>query len=66
MMKFLVGGAIAALAIGVAPVVAQPAPPPPPGVASGVAPVAPVAPRVRMKVMSDRVMTRAEVPQHVG
>ena len=66
MMKFLVGGAIAALAIGFAPVVAQPAPPTPPGVASGVAPVAPVAPRARMNVMSDRVMTRAEVPQHVG
>ena len=44
MMKFLVGGAIAALAIGFAPVVAQPAPPPPPGVASGGGPPAPGAP----------------------
>ena len=68
MNKLLVGGAVAMLAVAFAPAVAQPAPPPPPGVAPGVAPIAPgaPAPHVRMMVMSDRVMTRAEVSQHVA
>jgi hypothetical protein len=67
MKKLLIGGAVAALAVAHAPAVAQQAPPPPPGVASGVAPpVAPVAPRMQMRVMTDRVMTRSEVSEHVG
>lgn len=67
MKKLLIGGAVAALAVAYAPAVAQQAPPPPPGVASGVAPpVAPVAPRMQMRVMTDRVMTRSEVSEHVG
>ena len=71
MMKLLIGGAIAALAIAVTPAVAQTAPPPPPGVAQGTAPIAPVPPapmmreRMHMRVMSDRVMTRDEVVRHV-
>jgi Ca2+-binding EF-hand superfamily protein len=74
MMKLLIGGAIAALAIAVTPAVAQTAPPLPPGVAQGTAPVAPMPPvppapqmreRMHMRVMSDRVMTRDEVVRHV-
>jgi hypothetical protein len=67
MNKLLVGGAAAALIIGIAPAMAQPAPPP--GVAQGtaVAPVPPVPPteRVRVRVMSDRVMTREDAVKHV-
>jgi Ca2+-binding EF-hand superfamily protein len=74
MMKLLAGGAVAALVIAVAPVIAQTAPPPPPGVAQGTAPVTPVAPvrpapqmreRMHMMMMSDRTMTRDEVVRHV-
>ena len=70
MNRLLIGGAAAALIIAIAPAVGQPAPPPPPGVAQGTAPavlspVAPGAPRMHMKVMSHRVMTRAETVQHV-
>jgi Ca2+-binding EF-hand superfamily protein len=67
MKKLLIGGAVAALAIVIAPAVAQPAPPPPPGVAQGTAPapMPPAPPRMHMKMMSDRVMTRDEVVQHV-
>ena len=66
MKKFLFGGAAAALAIAIAPAVAQPAPPP--GVAQGTMPVVPVpqlATQMHMRVLSDRVMTREEVVQHV-
>jgi Ca2+-binding EF-hand superfamily protein len=65
MNKLLIGAATAALAIAVAPAVAQPAPPP--GVAQGTAPGQPAPPpqRMHMKIMSDRVMTRDEVVQHV-
>jgi Ca2+-binding EF-hand superfamily protein len=75
MKAYLIGGAIAALATGIA--IAQPAPPPPPGVAQGTAP-APLPPRaprppraldgdraMHMQVMSDHVMTRDEVAAHV-
>jgi hypothetical protein len=70
MMKLLVGASVGAFAVAVVPAAAQPAPSPPPGVASGVAP-APASPmtprtRTRMMVMSDKVMTRAEVSAHVG
>jgi len=71
MKTFLTGGAIAALGIAMAPAVAQVAPPP--GVSPGTAPpplVAPgpprLAPEVRMRIMSDRVMTRDELIRHVG
>ena len=80
MTKFLIGGAIAALAIGSVAAAAQTAPPP--GVASGTAmapaarpplpPVAPLpplppsAPQMHMMMMSDHVMTRDEVARHVG
>jgi Ca2+-binding EF-hand superfamily protein len=65
----LVGAAAAALVIAIAPAVAQVAPPP--GVAQGTAPAPPMAaphvvPQVRMRMMSDRVMTRAEVVRHVS
>ena len=70
MNKLLIGGAAAALVVAMAPAVSQPAPPPPPGVAPGTAPavVSPAAPgarRMHMRVMSDRVMTRAETELHV-
>lgn len=70
MNKLLIGGAAAALVVGLAPAIAQPAPPQP-GVAQGtgpaplVTPPGPGAPGVRVKVMSDRVMTRDEVVKHV-
>jgi hypothetical protein len=70
MKKLLIGGA--AVALAVAPALAQPAPPTPPGVAQGTAPptrlaplVTPTEPHVRMMVMSDRVMTRDEVVRRV-
>src|SRR4051812_42627501 len=67
MKKLLVGGAAAALVVGLAPAFAQVAPPP--GVAPGTAPplVAPQqgAPQMHMRVMSDRVMTRDEAVKHV-
>jgi Ca2+-binding EF-hand superfamily protein len=73
MNKLLTGGALAAFALAATPVAAQPAPPPPPGVAQGTAPMpmpAPHTPPVvrspaQVRVMSDRVMTRDEVVQHV-
>src|SRR5689334_9795626 len=69
MKMLLVSGAISALALGLAPAMAQVAPPP--GVASGTsappAMAAPphVAPRMQMRVMSDHVMTRDEAVRHV-
>ena len=69
MIRLLTGAAVASLVFAFAPSIAQPAPPPP-GVAQGTAPAAPgpqLLPRheVRMRMMSDKVMTRAEVDQHV-
>ena len=69
MNRLLIGSAAASLLLAFAPSVAQPAPPPP-GVAqvTGPATSAPqLLPRheVRMKIMSDRVMTRADVGEHV-
>jgi len=65
MKKLLIGGAVAAITVAVAPALAQVAPPP--GVASGTtaAPVPRAAPNVQMRVMSDRTMTRDEVVSHV-
>jgi Ca2+-binding EF-hand superfamily protein len=68
MNRLLIGGVAAVLVVGLAPAIAQVAPPP--GVAQGTAlpraaPV-PATPQVRMRVMSDRVMTRDEVVKHVG
>ena len=75
MKAFLIGGAIAAMAAGIA--IAQPAPPTPPGVAQGTTPAplpprAPMAPRapdgnrqMHVMMMSDHVMTRDEVVAHV-
>jgi len=74
MTRFLIGGAVTALAIA-SVAVAQPAPPPPAGVAPGtapapmvapVAPMAPGAPHVRVMFNSDHDMTRAEVADHVA
>ncbi len=73
MTKFLTGGAIAVLAIATASAAAQPAPPPPPGVAQGTtpAPMAPLpppppgAPEMRVRIMTDHVLTRDEVVRHV-
>ena len=66
MNKLLIGGAAAALVVAFAPSVAQPAPPPP-GVAQGTAPVAPPqrAREMHVMMMGDKVMTRAEVDQHI-
>lgn len=68
MTRFLIGGAVAALAMASAAVAAQTAPPP--GVAQGTAPVAPVPPamhkEMRVQFMSDHDMTRAEVADHVA
>lgn len=69
MNRLLIGGAAASLILAFAPAGAQPAPPPP-GVAQGTAPAmaAPqLLPRheVRVRIMSDKVMTRAEVGEHV-
>lgn len=73
MTKFLTGAAVAIAISATATAWAQPAPTPPPGVAQGTAlptppppPGAAGAPHVRMMVMSDRVITRDEVSQHVG
>src|SRR5438874_8378658 len=82
MTRLMIGGAIAALAVGSVAAAAQTAPPS--GVASGPA-MAPVAPRPplppvaplpplppsaqrmhMMMMMSDHVMTRDEVARHVG
>jgi len=71
MTKFLIGGTVAALAVAIAPALAQPAPTTPPGVAPGtaVAPVATVRPtpemRSRVRVMYDHEMTRDEAVKHV-
>ena len=67
MNRLLIGGAAASLVVAFGPSVAQPAPPPP-GVAQGTAPVAAqTLPRheMRVRIMSDRVMTRTEVEEHV-
>jgi hypothetical protein len=71
MTKFLIGGAIAALAVATAAAAAQPAPPTPPGVAQGTAPAPmavppPGAPHVRVMFGGDHVTTRAEVSEHVA
>jgi hypothetical protein len=69
MTRFLIGGAIAALAIASVAAAAQPAPAAPPGVASGTAPAplpAPASPHVRMLMGGDKVMTRDEVANHIG
>jgi hypothetical protein len=70
MTRLLIGGALAALAIGSVAAAAQTAPPPPPGVAQGTAPAPlpapPHAPQMHMRIMSDRVMTRDEVARHVS
>src|SRR4051812_20518686 len=64
MNKFVLGGAAAALLAGIAPAVAQTAPPP--GVAPGTVPASPQINRdVRVKVLSDRTMTRDQVVTHV-
>lgn len=69
MNKLLIGGAAAALVMGIGAASAQT--PPPPGVAQGTAPLAAPArpmtpaPHARMTAMSDKVMTRAEVSAHV-
>ena len=75
MKAFLIGGAIAALASGIA--IAQAAPPTPPGVAQGTAPLRPAPPRpplaplpprpmqVRVQMMSNHVLTRDEIVTHV-
>ena len=65
MRKLLLGGAAAALMVGVVPALAQTAPPP--GVAQGTtpAPLPQASPRTHVRVMSDRVMTRDEVVTHV-
>jgi Ca2+-binding EF-hand superfamily protein len=65
MNRLLVGAAAAALAISIAPALAQTAGAPPAPVAAPVpAPSSPTQ-QVRVKVMSDKVMTRAEVDQHI-
>ena len=70
MRAYLIGGAVAALAIASVAAAAQTAPPP--GVAQGTAPAPmapmppPGAPHVRMMFGGDHVMTRDEVAKHVG
>jgi len=70
MRGYLIGGAVAALAIASVAAAAQIAPPP--GVAQGTAPgpMAPMpppgAPHVRMMLGGDNVITRDEVAKHVG
>lgn len=65
--KLLIGAAITALATTIAPAVAQTTPAPQAPVA--VAPSSPPGPapgqQVRVRVMSNRVMTRAEVDEHI-
>jgi hypothetical protein len=68
MKTLMLGGAVAALAIAIAPAFAQVAPPP--GVAQGTAPPraapAPMGePQTRVRVMSNRTMTRDEVATHI-
>lgn len=65
MNKFLIGGAAAVLAVAIVPAIAQSVPPP--GVAQGAAPapLPPGKPGMHMKMMSDRVIARDEVVQHV-
>jgi hypothetical protein len=65
MKKHLIGGAVAVLAVGIAPAIAQVAPPP--GVAQGTTPVpmARPAPQPQVRFMSDRTLTRNEVAAHV-
>ena len=71
MKKLLIGGAIVALVVASDPSLAQSTPPP--GVAQGTAPVAPARPaapmppaeQMRVRIMSDKVMTRADVEEHV-
>jgi hypothetical protein len=66
MNRLLIGGAVAALVIAIAPAVAQPAPSPPPGVAQGTTPALGASPRqMHVRAMGDRVITRDEVAQHV-
>lgn len=68
MYKLVLGGAAATLIAAFAPVNAQPVSPPP-GVAQGTMPAAPpalpYAQHVRVRVMSNKIMMRAEVDEHV-
>jgi Ca2+-binding EF-hand superfamily protein len=71
MRAFLIGGAFAALGIAAAPSAAQTSPPP--GVAPGTMPArqAPMPPpgiqqQMRVRMMSDHVMTREELAAHVA
>jgi hypothetical protein len=71
MKTFLIGGALAGLAVASVAVAAQPAPPAPPGVAQGTAPPlqvssAPGMQQMRVRFMSDHKMTRDEVAGHVA
>jgi len=70
LMKFLIGGSIAALGLATAASAAQPAPLPPPGVAQGTAPVPmasqPRSERVQVMFGGDHVMSRDEVAKHIG
>lgn len=67
MNKLLTCGAVAALAVAIAPAFAQPAPPP--GVAQGTAPMAAPGPmpqgHTNVRIMTNREMTRGEVAEHV-
>lgn len=66
MMRLWIGGAAAALVVGVAPAQAQQAPPTPPGVSQGTANAPmPAKPRVHMMAFPDRVMNREDVVKHV-
>jgi Ca2+-binding EF-hand superfamily protein len=74
MNTLLVGAAAAAVVLGIAPAIAQPAPPTPPGVSQGTTPLPIPAPHrppvitspVQVRAASsERVMTRDEVAQHV-
>jgi len=67
-MRIIVSGAAAAaLVVALAPAFAQPAPPAPPGVAQGTVPVpvAPPARDMRVRVITDRTMTRDEAVRHI-
>ncbi|MFL6732366.1 MAG: EF-hand domain-containing protein [Sphingomicrobium sp.] len=68
MNKLVLGGAAAALAIAIGPAFAQVAPPP--GVAQGTqspraAPAPMSEPQMRVRVMTNRTMTRDEVTTHI-
>lgn len=66
MNRLLIGCGAASLVVAFTPSIAQPSAPPP-GVALGTAPAPQTLPRqeVRVRVLSDKVMTRAEVGEHI-